>query len=149
MRFVIGETQVLCLRESKNPKTDETIEEEITSFDVVLDVIAPHVAALLRPEEINDLKIWLKERKKIQNEPAELQLLRTLPDMMREGAKVLNRIDNLDRPSYDNLVDAMKIFSKDLKRFDDIYKSEGSNYQSIDDDQVMKERLHSIRKDID
>jgi len=149
MRFVAGDHSVYCLREVRNPKTGAIEEDEIASFGVELEVVAPHVAAALFSAERQQLEQWLQERRQIRQEPTELQVLRTLPQILSDAAEAIDHVDQLEAPVFADIVRSLSAFQLALKKFEGIEAEEDEGKAVMDEDEALKERLKELRREID
>ncbi|MDE1464163.1 hypothetical protein [Spartinivicinus poritis] len=148
MQFKLEGASIHCIRKHKSRKTNKINEEVVVSFDSHLKEVAPHVAARLTEDEIFSLRHWLKEREQINQEPTAQNLLEALPDVIEKATEALAELDHLDKITYDKLVNMIEIFLSKIKQYDDVCDSSHIEFTEMDQNQVLAERIHQVKKDL-
>ena len=81
MRFTVAGNKVICSRLDKTVEGEDKYRQ-VVGFDAHLDEVPPHVAARLTQGEIEELEHFLADRKRIQGNPAEVNMLEVLPELI-------------------------------------------------------------------
>lgn len=150
MKFIQKDHSVECIREHGNH--DHSSEEIVASFDEQLDSIPPHVAGLLSTSEINELEHWLDEkhqlRASLDNKPLGNTILETLPSLMDEATQALASQDILDKELYKQIKKSLMKLDLRLSRFHKLSEAELSEFNALEQEEVLKEQLNSIQNKI-
>lgn len=102
MRFAVAGSKIICSR------IDNTVESadryrRVVEFDAQLDAVPHHVAAKLIPSEIEELQRFLTDRKRIQANGVDVNLLEALPELLDEATDILDSADRLNETMYRKL----------------------------------------------
>ena len=88
MKFTVAGNKIICSRDADNPI-------QVVVFDAHLESVPPHVAAKLTRREIEELDHFLSDRKRIQSNPTEANMLEALPKLLAESTK--ERLEDIRR----------------------------------------------------
>lgn len=151
MNFVQTNQSVQCVR--MHQENGRTVSEVIVSFDEQLSIIAPHVSALLSADEINQLGAWLEERKQLQQElkdkPLGIAVLEALPGLIQEATNAVRHLDTVDILLHNQIELSLHLFQTALnKASHSDNMDEASQFDSMQDEEVLKEQLTSIKNKV-
>lgn len=151
MIFVQTNQAVQCIR--THQESGRTVSEVIVSFDKQLSTIAPHVSALLSTDEINQLGAWLEDRKQLQQElkdkPLGIAVLEALPGLIQEATDAVRHLDTLDISLHNQIEQSLHLFQTALeKTTHSNHIDESSQFDSMQNEEVLKEQLASIKNKV-
>jgi hypothetical protein len=113
-----------------------------------LDTVAPHVAARLKPEETKQLEEFLVDRKRIQANPTEQNILEALPGLLKEATEILGSGDSVNKTVYKQLSESVAAFSEALHKVKLVSRGRLTMLKSMRGSQAQKERLRDIKEDL-
>ncbi|MBN0988516.1 hypothetical protein [Amphritea pacifica] len=153
MEFItVGET-INCVRVFNDPDTGEEKRLVVTSFNAQVDRVAPHVAAALTQDEREQLAHWLTDRTRLQSvleeKSIETTILETLPALMAQAVDALDKLETLDRKTYESITQSLRALSCALERAESHTTSHSVELDQMQDDEELKERLDVIRDNLE
>ncbi|MFQ5575156.1 MAG: hypothetical protein ACE5E0_05990 [Terriglobia bacterium] len=148
MKFTVAGSKIICSR------IDNTVEEEadtyrrVVDFDAHLDTVPPHVVAKLTQGEIEELEHFLADRQRIQANPAEVNMLEALPELIGEAAEALESVNRLNKTMYQKLASAVEQLREALENVRP--KSDGrlTPVEKMRDSEALKQRLENIKQEL-
>ena len=151
MNFVQTNQSVQCVR--THQENGRTVSEVVVSFDEQLSTIAPHVSALLSTDEINQLGAWLEERKQLQHElkekPLGIAVLEALPGLIQEATDAVRHLNTVDLSLHNQIEQSLHLFQTALNKASHSDRmNESSQFDSMQDEEVLKEQLTSIKNKV-
>lgn len=147
MRFTVAGSKIICSRIDNTVESDDRYRP-VVEFDAHLDVVPPHVAAKLIPSEIEELEHFLADRKRIQANPAEVNMLEALPELLDEATDILGSIDRLNESMYRKLHSSIARLRRTL---DDVKPGDNGQVtlvRTMRKSEALKEKLENIKQDI-
>lgn len=148
MKFQVEGRQINCIRIEKDRKTGESEERVVATFDAHLDFAAPHVAAMLTRNELEQLNLWLQDRKKIQSKSKQQTLLESLPKILQEATKALDTTPVLNEETLKELIMRMHAFAEALDDKLTTTSKRPEELKEMEPSDVLKEQLNVIKKDL-
>ncbi len=143
MKFVTTDFSVRCIRET------EKGDEEVASFDINIDQVAPHVAAVLFPTEVEELEAWLRARSELQEHlterPDELNLIDVLPSLLNEASQVLQEHGKIDLRVKNELKSNIAQLSKELDKLAVISEPKPETIEDLGKAELIKAKLDVIK----
>jgi hypothetical protein len=122
---------------------------QVVAFDSHLETVPPHVAAKLTQSEIVELEHFLLDRKRIQANPTEANMLEALPELLAESTDVLNSVDELNESMYQKLCLSVASLTEALQSVKPRSKGRAvTPIRSMRESEVLKERLENIKQDL-
>ena len=148
MEFVVDGNQVMCVRFVTDARSGQVRRDIVSRFDTHLHSIAPHVAACLKPDEINELKSWLHERRELQKTHATDTLLRSIPELLSRAEAILNEKTSISENTIQQLQESVCQFSQKLSYVETHPGNSGSLREEMTDSEALKERLDIVRNNL-
>jgi len=147
MKFTVAGSKIICSRK------DNTVEgadqyRQVVSFDAHVKTVPPHVATKLTQSEIVELEHFLADRKRIQTNPTEANMLEALPELLAESTKVLQSIDEIDGASYQRLQSSLANMAEALQSVRHRPKGRVTPIRGMRESEALKERLEDIKQDL-
>ena len=147
MKFTIAGSRIICTRE------DNTVDEEgayrrVVEFDAHVDSVPPHVAARLTAGEIEQLAAFMADRKRIQANPVEKNMLEALPTLLEEATEILGSVDRVNETMYRQLAKAIAGLSAALNSVKPAKKGSPTAVNRMRNSEAQKERLENIRRNL-
>lgn len=147
MRFTAAGSKIIGSR------IDNTLESAdkyraVVAFDEHLDTVPPHVASKLTQSEIEELEHFLADRKRIQANPAEVNMLEALPELLDEATEILGSADRLNETMYRKLQSSIARLRRTLDGVRPGNKGRVTPVRSMRKSEALKEKLENIKKDI-
>lgn len=147
MKFTVVGNQIICRRKNGTAENKDPYQK-IVAFDAHLDTVAPHVAARLKPEETKQLEEFLVDRKRIQANPTEQNILEALPGLLKEATEILGSGDSVNKTVYKQLSESVAAFSEALHKVKLVSRGRLTMLKSMRGSQAQKERLRDIKEDL-
>lgn len=148
MNFTVAGNKIICSRKHKTARNADNFRQ-IVAFDAHLELVPPHVAAKLTKHEVEELEHFLQDRKRIQANPTEANLLEALPNLLAESAQALLSADELDRPLYLRLCSSVTSLTEALQSVRPRSKGRVTPIrQGMRESEALKERLEDIRQNL-
>lgn len=102
MRFTVAGSKIHCSR------LDNTVEEgdcyrRVVECDAQVDSVPPHVESRLTVAEVRQFEEFLEDRKRIQANPAEQNMIEAVPELLREATAILESVEQLNKSMYGKL----------------------------------------------
>jgi len=152
MKFESDDFQVKCIRELKTEAGKPNKLKIVATFHNNIDQVAPHVAAALFPEEISQLKLWLNERtklhKKLQQDSLGNTVLEVFPSILDEAIFAFERVEEIDPELLKDIERKLEKCKKSIDKLDQGSKKNSLKIKVMQDSEVLKEQLDSIRNSI-
>ena len=147
MRFTVAGSKIICSR------IDGTVEgteryRRVVDFDAHLDTVPPHVEARLTQSEIEELESFLADRKRIQANPAEVNMLEALPELLDEATDILSSVDRLNDTMYRKLYSSIAQLIEKLDNVKPRHKGRLTPIRSMRKSEALKEKLENIKQDL-
>lgn len=114
MKFTVAGNRIICSRKD-NTIVDESAYRHAVVFDAQAESIPPHVSAKLVNSEVAELKEFMADCKRVQENPAVKNMLEALPSLLREAADVLNSVERVNQSMYTELAAAIAETSRVLE----------------------------------
>ncbi len=148
MKFELDHNTVNCLR----PSGDGENWKVVASFDACIDVVAPHVSAVLISDEIEELEVWLRERSKLKHELKTENLdrlvLEALPLLLSEAIDLIDNSSSINIDLYQEIRQSLAQIESKLEALSKTQYNKLNNYSAIDDAELLKQHLESIKSRI-
>lgn len=147
MKFSVEGSRIVCRRR------DNTIEgpdryRQVVEFDAHVDGVPPHVSARLTAGEIQELRAFLADRRRIKANPAEKNMLEALPGLIEEAVAVVDSVDEVNVALYESLAGAIQRLRTSLGRVRPSGMDGTTTVRNMKDKEAQKERLDQIRRHI-
>ena len=143
MKFITTDYSVRCMRETPDG------DKEIVSFDINIDQVAPHVAAVLFPEEIEELNAWLSARSDLQSHlterPDELNIVDVLPALIKEANSILQKRGKIDSQQKNALAEQTKFLTETLNTIQTFSESKPQVSSDLGRAELLKAKLNVIK----
>jgi hypothetical protein len=144
MKFTVAGSRIICSRKD-NTVADEDAYRCVVEFDAHVESVPPHVSAKLISSEIEELKEFMADRKRIQANPTEKNMLEALPDLLQEATDILNSVERVNETMYNNLSAAIARMSCALDNVKPVSRGEPTPVNSMRSSDAQKERLANIK----
>jgi hypothetical protein len=102
----------------------------------------------LKPEETKQLEEFLVDRKRIQANPTEQNILEALPGLLKEATEILGSGDSVNKTVYKQLSESAAAFSEALHKVKLVSRGRLTMLKSMRGSQAQKERLRDIKEDL-
>lgn len=147
MKFTVVGNRIICSR------TDNTVEDEgayrrVVEFDAHVDTVPPHVAARLTSHEADQLKEFMADRKRIQANPVETNMLEALPELLSEATEILDSVDKVNSAMYERLSMSIGVLSASLENVRPATKEKLTTLKGMRNSEAQKERLENIKQEL-
>ncbi|MBR9867062.1 MAG: hypothetical protein GYB20_08280 [Oceanospirillales bacterium] len=153
MEFITSGETVNCVRVSDDPGTGREKKQVVISFNAQVDRVAPHVAAVLTGEERQQLESWLTDRARLKSvleeKSIESTILETLPALMIQAVQALDTLPTVDRQTYEAIRVSVKDLTDALERAEPHTASRSVEFDQMQGNEELKERLDVIRDDLE
>ncbi|WP_271270501.1 hypothetical protein [Aliamphritea hakodatensis] len=153
MEFITKEETIHCIRVGKNSNLGIENRTIVASFDARINRAAPHVVTKLLPTEIEELELWLKDRRDLQarleGQAIENTILEALPILLRQAIYAVKYIDKLDSHVYFSIVENLKELSGVLENCTQYNADCRADLKQMKNSEEQKERLSMIKKNIE
>lgn len=144
MKFTVAGNRIICSRKD-NTVADAGAYRHAVVFDAQVESVPPHVSAKLVTGEVEELKDFMADRKRIQENSAVKNILEAIPGLLGETADILNSVESVNQTTYDELSSAITVARRAL----DGVKPESQGKPTVVNNmrfcEVQKERLENIR----
>lgn len=147
MKFRVAGNKIICSRKDNTVKDGEAFRR-VVEFDSHVEVIPPHVSSRLTNAEIEQLKEFLADRKRIQANPTEKNMLEALPGLLRESTEILNSVDRVNKTMYRQLSTSLRELQKALENVNPTATSSPTRVNQMRNSDAQKERLEKIKQEI-
>jgi ABC-type dipeptide/oligopeptide/nickel transport system ATPase component len=149
MEFVIDSGKVNCLRLQCDARSGRRQKKLVCSFHENVSRVAPHVAAVLSADEVQQLQQWLDERAqlqaKLQQEPMEKTLLVTLPMLFQQASDALDQVEALDGELYDAIELHLRQLQEKFQRVQARARADAISIDKMQTTDVLKQHLDAIK----
>lgn len=147
MKFTVAGSKITCSR------IDNTVERgdryrRVVDFDAHVDMVPPHVAARLTQSEIEELEKFLADRKRIQSNSAEVNMLEALPELLDEATDILKSADQLNETTYRRLYSSIAQLIQTLDNVKPRRKGQVTPIRTMRKSEALKEKLENIKQDL-
>ncbi len=147
MKFTVAGSKIICGRKDNTVQAADQYRQVVT-FDAHVRTVPPHVAAKLVSGEILELENFLADRKRIQSNPTETNMLEALPELLAESTKVLHSVDELNGSLYERLRSSLANMTEELKGIRHRPNGRETRIQGMRESEALKERLEDIKQDL-
>lgn len=150
MKFTVAGSRIICSR-ADNTVEDDGAYRHVVEFDAHVDSVPPHVAARLTSCEADQLKAFIADRKRIQANPIEKNMLEALPDLLGEATEILDSVDEVNGTMYEKLSKSIAELSKCLENVRPAAlgnKGKPTPLKGMRDSEAQKERLQNIKQEL-
>lgn len=147
MKFTVAGNKIVCSRKDNTVKSDDAYRR-VVEFDCHVEGIPAHVSARLTTSEIKQLKEFLADRKRIQANPAEKNMLEALPGLLRESTEILNSVDRVNKTMYKQLSTSIKQLMEALNNVKPTVTRSPTRVNRMRNSEAQKERLEKIKQEI-
>lgn len=147
MKFSVEGSRIVCRRR------DNTVEgpdryRQVVEFDAHVDGVPPHVSARLTAGEVQELRAFLADRRRIKANPAGKNMLEALPGLLDEAIAIVDSVDEVNLALYESLAAAIERLRTSLGRVRPSSMSGVTTVRKMKDKDAQKERLDQIRRHI-
>lgn len=147
MKFTVAGNKIICSR------VDMTVEDDdkhraVVEFDAHVDTVPPHVAAKLTRREVRELDQFLADRKRLKQDPAEINMLEALPELIGEVTHVLQSAEQLNVALYDRLHVAVADLREALRDVRPQSPGTSEPIRGMRPSEVLKQRLEIIKQEL-
>ena len=143
MRFKVAGSRIICSRKDNTSANDDTYRR-VVEFDAHLNSIPPHVEAKLTQGEYRQLEEFLADRKRIQGNPATLNMLEALPDLIEETVGILDSVDQLNEVMYRRLCQSLSTLTDALQDVKPRNSGKLTSLRNMQESEALKERLKNL-----
>ena len=147
MKFTVAGNRIICSR-TDNTVEDEGVYRRVVEFDAHVDTVPPHVAARLTSHEADRLKEFMADRKRIQANPVETNMLEALPDLLSEAMEILDSVDEVNSAMYERLSMSIAMLSASLENVRPATKGKLTILKGMRNSEAQKERLENIKQEL-
>ena len=147
MRFRVAGSRIICSRKD-NTASDDRAYRQVVDFDAHVDTIPPHVEAKLTQGELRELKAFLADRKRIQANPATVNMLEALPDLIEETIEILDSVDQLNVAMYRRLRKSVARLTDALQEVKPRNGGELTLLRNMRGREALKERLKNLKQNL-
>ena len=152
MEFVTDDATIQCIRIVPGHEGSQDTRVVVATFDAAVETIAPHVAAKLSEIEIRELELWLEDRAQLHAElseiPTEIAALQALPQMITQACDSLGSLKELDRDTYQALMNAVSQLSDALAQVQNITEHDRTKLNHLQDSEELKEKLDAFKQNL-
>ncbi len=107
MNFTSGGNRIVCSRIDNTVVDDKALYKRVIEFDAQGDSVPSHVAARLTTSEVEELKTFISERKRVGTNSPEENLLEALPELLQEATNIIDSVESVNRSMYETLCAAI------------------------------------------
>ena len=143
MKFRIAGSRIICRRKDNTAANDDTYRR-VVEFDAHVDTIPPHVEAKLTQGELRQLEAFLADRKRIQGNPASVNMLEALPELIEETADILDSVDQLNETMYRRLCRSVERLTDALQDVKPRKSGKLTMLRNMQESEAQKERLKNL-----
>jgi hypothetical protein len=147
MKFSVAGSKIVCSRVDNTAEGTDTYRR-VAQFDAHLDAIPPHVAARLTQGEIDELEQFLVDRKRIQANPAEKNMLEALPVLLQEAVEALESVDGINKSMHKQLTTSINRLQAALSRVNPQSQGCRTPVKKMRESEALKERLENIKQEL-
>ena len=147
MNFTVAGSKVICSRKDNTVAADESYRR-VVEFDANVDSVPPHVSAKLIGSEIEQLKQFMNDRKRIQTNSAVKNMLEALPGLLKEAADVLTSVERINESMYNKLSAAIAKMNSALDKVKPVSRDEPTPVDNMRFSEAQKERLENIKQQL-
>jgi hypothetical protein len=147
MKFTAAGSKIICSRVD-NTVENRTTYRQVVDFDAHVESVPPHVAAKLTQGEIEELEYFLEDRRRIQADPADINMLEALPELIEEVTDALYSANQLNEAIYKRLFASVERLTAALNSVRPRAGNGTRRMQGMRPSEVLKERLKIIKKDL-
>lgn len=151
MEFITEGDTVKCVRFSST--YDEKGSTTVATFHIDVDRVAPHVAASLTPDEIEELELWLKDRAKLhealEERPIQKTIVETLPEVIRQAVVAIEELGGVNKEVHQAIKHSLASLTSALDETE-VLESEKQqiDLEKMPNSEVLKEKLKAIKENI-
>jgi hypothetical protein len=147
MKFTVTGNRIICCRKDRTA-TGRQPYRHVVEFDSHVDAVPPHVAARLTKAEVEDLKHFIADRKRIRANPAVTNMFEALPGLLHEATRTVQSVEQMNGDLHDKLhaaVDDLRTALANVRR-----ASTGglTPVTRMRHSEAQKERLENVRQEL-
>lgn len=147
MKFTVAGNKIICSR------IDNTMEgadryQRVVEFDAHLDTVPHHAAARMTRREVEELEHFLMDRKRIQENSAEVNMLEALPELVEEAIDILDSVSQLNETMYRKLNSSITRMAEALDNVKPKRKGRVTPIHGMRKSEALKERLANIKQEL-
>lgn len=147
MRFTVTGSRIICSRRDNTIESDAAYRQ-VVEFDAHLDSIPPHVEAKLTQRERQELEDILADRKRIQANPAVVNMLEALPELLGDASESIESVDRLNADLYRKLRASVRRMSEALERVRPKGDEIMTPVRRMRRSEALKERIENYKRDL-
>lgn len=147
MKFTVSGSRIVCSRLDTTVPGNDTYRQ-VVQFDANVDKVPPHVEARLTSGEVKELEQILEDRRRIQQNSPEKNMLEVLPGLVRDATEILNSIEQLDQAMYEQLQVAIANMATALENVRPIHHDGSTTVDRLSESEAQKARLDNIRQEM-
>ena len=147
MKFTVAGNQIICTRDDKTVDGADRLRQ-VVAFDAHLESVPPHVAAKLTWSEIAELDHFLADRKRIQSNPTEVNMLEALPKLLAESTETVKLANDLDSSLHQRLCSSVAGLTEALQSVRPRSNGRVTLIRSMRESEALKERLEDIKQNL-
>jgi hypothetical protein len=144
MKFTVAGNKVICSR-IDNTVPDQESYRRVVEFDAQVESIPPHVVARLTSREVEELKAFINDRKRIEANPAEQNMLEALPGLLREAKEVLSSVESINKDTYEKLFASVAELGEALDSVRPSDQGQSTPVENMRHSEAQKTRLDGIK----
>ena len=146
MKFITTDSKVKCIRENAGQ------ELHIAEFDIDVNQVAPHVAAVLSSAEISELEEWLAARDTLQTHlatrPNEKNIIGILPELMYQATQAVNELGYIDQQVRKDLLKRAAELTAALNGIRVVDEKRPTQINRVGKTETLKEKLDMLKKQL-
>lgn len=151
MEFITEGDTVKCVRLSS--KSDEKASFTVATFHIDVDRVAPHVAASLNSDEVQELELWLKDRAKLhkvlEERPIQKTLVEALPEVIKQAVASIEELGELDKEVHQDIKDSLTSLSSALDKVEILpLEKQQIELEKMSNCDALKDKLETIKDNI-
>jgi type I site-specific restriction endonuclease len=147
MKFTVAGSKVICSRIDMTIEGDDK-HRDVVEFDEQVDSVPPHVAARLTKGEVEELEQFLADRRRLKADPAEINMLEALPELVDEVTDVLRSAERLNIDLYEKIAEAVASLQEALKEVRPKEQGKVTPIRGMRSSEILKQRLENIKQDL-
>ena len=147
MKFTVVGNRIICSCKD-NKVVGEDAYKSVVEFDAHVDSVPPHVCAKLIPGQVEQLKEFMADRKRIQSNPAVKNMIEALPGLLKEATDVLSSVETVNEITYNKLSVAIEQVCLALDKVKPVSRGEPTPVDRMHFSEVQKERLENIKQEL-
>jgi hypothetical protein len=147
MKFTVVGNRIVCCRKDRVAKTGQQYRH-VVEFDSHVDSVPPHVAARLTKAEVEELKHFIADRKRIRANPAVTNMFEALPGLLHEATRTLQSVEQMNEALHDQLHAAVADLRTALANVKRASTGGPTPVRRMRHSEAQKERLEHIKQEL-